>query len=271
MFYLHNGYFQDAIYSSYLILQKDTSNIKYLEIIIAKSLTGLSKFRNSKDDEIYSEKARFEKYEGEQQQLYFLLWAMNDVELNVMALDYTFGLHLKYPDDKEIMPFCEALVNDLVFYHFNDAHDFYEDKTISKNSMHVLANLANPKIKVVISETSTRKTRKTTTAKNKRASTEKIRADKSKKHLLYAYYDYWENKEFRELWNNAVEERDLREANTKEMKKAGKIVTNKGDTRDYFYGEKMGIEKVVVVNPFYKRLDLRKNGGVEYISSEEGR
>ncbi|MFI5172777.1 MAG: M48 family metallopeptidase [Chitinophagales bacterium] len=269
MFYLHNEFFQDAIYSSFIILQKDTSHNKYLEKIIAKSLTGLSKFRNSKEDEVYAEKARFETYEGQQQQLYFMLWAMNDVELNVMALDYTFGLHLKYPDDKEIMPLCEALVNDLVFYHFNDAHDFYETETIPRDSLYELAAIANPKIKVVINEKSTRKTRKTTTAKNKRASTEKIRADKSKKHLLYAYYDYWENKEFRKLWNDAVTERDEREANIKELKKAGVKYTNKGDTRDYFYGEKMGIERVVVVNPFYKRIDLRK-GGIEYISSEEG-
>ena len=127
-------------YSSYLILQKEPGN-KYLEKIIAKSLTGLTKFRNSKDDEVYAEKARFETYEGEQQQLYFLLWAMNDVELNVMSLNYAFNLHLKYPEDKEILPICESLVNDLVFYHFNDEHDFYEDKTISKDSLYALSDI----------------------------------------------------------------------------------------------------------------------------------
>ncbi|MBK7037959.1 MAG: hypothetical protein IPH42_16885 [Bacteroidetes bacterium] len=105
MFYLHNNYFQDAIYSSYLILQKEPGN-KYLEKIIAKSLTGLTKFRNSKDDEVYAEKARFETYEGEQQQLYFLLWAMNDVELNVMSLNYAFNLHLKYPRIKKYYQFA---------------------------------------------------------------------------------------------------------------------------------------------------------------------
>ena len=269
MFYLHNNFFQDAIYSSYLILQKEPGN-KYLEKIIAKSLTGLTKFRNSKDDEVYAEKARFETYEGEQQQLYFLLWAMNDVELNVMSLNYAFNLHLKYPEDKEILPICESLVNDLVFYHFNDEHDFYEDKTVSRDSLYALSDIANPKIKVVISEKSTKKSRKTATVRSKRASTEKIRADKYKKPLLYAYYDYWENKDFRKLWNDAVAERDEREANAKAYKKAGIKYVNKGDTRDYFYGSKLGIDRVVVVNPFYRRLDLRKNGGVEYVSSEEG-
>ncbi len=269
MFYLHNNYFQDAIYASYLILQKDTSS-KYFEKIIAKSLTGLTKFRNSTEDEVYAEKARFETYEGEQQQLYFLLWAMNDVELNVMALNYSFNLHLKYPEDQEIMPICKSLVNDLVFYHFNDAHDFYEDKTISRDSLYTLSDNANPKLKVVISEKSTKKTRKTTTVRAKRASTEKIRADKYKKPLLYAYYDYWKNPDFRKLWNTAVDERDLREQNAKDYRKAGIKYTNKGDTRDYFNGHKLGIDKVVVVDPFYKRIDLRKNGGVEYVSGEEG-
>ena len=195
---------------------------------------------------------------------------MNDVELNVMSLNYAFNFHLKYPEDKEILPICESLVNDLVFYHFNDEHDFYEDKTISKDSLYALSDIANPKIKVVISEKSTKKSRKTATVRSKRATTEKIRADKYKKPLLYAYYDYWENKEFRKLWNDAVAARDEREANAKAYKKAGIKYVNKGDTRDYFYASKLGIDKVVVVNPFYRRIDLRKNGGIEYVSGEQG-
>ncbi len=269
MYYLHNHLYQDAIYVAYLGLQKDPYNI-YLQKIIAKSLTGLSKFRNAKDDEVYAEKARFEEYEGEQQQLYYMLWAMSDVELNVMALDYTFRIHLNNPQDPEVMPLCRSLINDLVFYHFNDEEDFLMGKTISRDSLYKLADIANPKIKVAAPSSKSKKVTRKTTVKAKRSTTAKIQADKNKKHLLYVYNDYWENKEFRRMWNDAVTERDEREAEAKEYKKAGIKYTNKGDTRNYFWGEHLGITKVVVVNPFYRRIDLRKDNAIEYVSSEEG-
>ncbi|MBK7440801.1 MAG: M48 family metalloprotease [Bacteroidetes bacterium] len=269
MYYLHNHLYQDAIYVAYLGLQKDPYNI-YLQKIIAKSLTGLSKFRNAKDDEVYAEKARFEEYEGEQQQLYYMLWAMSDVELNVLALDYTFRIHLNNPQDPEVMPLCRSLINDLVFYHFNDEEDFLMGKTIARDSLYKLADIANPKIKVAAPSSKSKKVTRKTTVKAKRSTTAKIQADKNKKHLLYAYNDYWENKEFRRMWNEAVTERDEREAEAKEYKKAGIKYTNKGDTRNYFWGDHLGITKVVVVNPFYRRIDLRKDNAIEYVSSEEG-
>lgn len=269
MFYLHNHLYQDAIYAAYLGLQKDPDNL-YLEKIIAKSLTGLSKFRNSKDDEVYAEKARFEDYEGEQQQLYFMLWAMNDVELNVMALDYTFRIHLDHPEDPEVLPLCRSLVNDLVFYHFNDEDDFLRDQTISRDSLYKLSDIANPKLKVAPPSTKTKKITRKTTVRAKRTTTEKIKSDKYKKHLLYVYNDYWEMKDFRRMWTDAVMERDLREEEAKAYKRAGIAYKNKGDTRNYFWGKKLGIDTVVVVNPFYRRIDLRKDNAIEYISSEQG-
>ncbi|HNE46104.1 MAG TPA: M48 family metallopeptidase [Chitinophagales bacterium] len=269
MFYLHNEFFQDAIYLSYLGLQKDPGN-KYLEKIIGKSLTAYSKFRNSKEDEVYAEKARFEDYEGEQQQLYYLLWAINDAELNTMALLYNFKLHLKYPEDPEIIPQCQALVNDMVFYHFNDEEDFLMGKNISTDSLYLLSDQANPKLKVAPpSSTSKVKTRKAS-VRSKRTTAAKVKIDKNKKQLLYAFNDYWENKDFRRLWNEAVVERDKREAEAKDLRKQGYKIKDTGDKRDYFFGQKLGVEKVIVVNPFYKRIDLRKENAVEYVSSEEG-
>jgi len=269
MFYLQNHLYQDAIYAAYLGLKKEPYNV-YLEKVIAKSLTGLAKFRNSKDDEVYAEKARFEQYEGEQQQLYYLLWAISDVELNVMALDYTFHAYLKSPQDKELLPLCRALINDLVFYHFNDEDDFLIGKTISHDSLYLLADIANPKIKVAPPSTTSKKITRKTTVRSKRSTAAKTQADKNKKHLLYTFNDYWENKEFRRMWNDAAAERDEREANVKAMRRAGIKYTNKGDTRDYFWGEKLGIDKVVVVNPFYRRIDMRKDNAIEYVSSEVG-
>lgn len=269
MYYLHNHFFQDAIYLSYLGLQKDPGNV-YLEKIIGKSLTAFSKFRNSKEDKAYAEKARFENYEGQQQQLYFLLWAITDVELNVMALEYNFSLFLRNPQDSDILDQCQALVNDLVFYHFNDEDDFLIGKSISRDSLYLLSDIANPKLKVTPpSKKTTVKTRKATVS-NKRTTQEKTQVDKYKKHLLYAFNDYWENKDFRNLWNTAVTARDMREQEVKELRRMGFKIKDRGDRRDYYSGKDIGAERIVVVNPFYRRIDLRKGNSIEYVSGEEG-
>ena len=269
MYYLHNQFFQDAIYLSYLGLQRnpDDANLKK---VIAKALTGYTKFRNSKEETTYAEKARFEDYEGQQQQLYFLLWAMYDVEFNVMSLLYTFQLHLDYPDDPEILPLCQTLVNDLVYYHFNDEDDFKIGETISRDSLYLLSDIANPKLKVAPpSKTSKVKTRKAS-VRSKRTSQEKIQKDKYKKHLLYAYNDFWDNKDFRNLWNEAVIARDEREAEAKKLHKSGFKINDLGDKRNYYINNNLDVDSIVIVNPFYTRIDLRKDNAVEYVSSEEG-
>lgn len=269
MYYLHNQFFQDAIYLSYLGLQRnpDDANLKK---VIAKALTGYTKFRNSKEETTYAEKARFEDYEGQQQQLYFLLWAMYDVEFNVMSLLYTFQLHLDYPDDPEILPLCQTLVNDLVYYHFNDEDDFKIGETISRDSLYLLSDIANPKLKVAPpSKTSKVKTRKAS-VRSKRTSQEKIQKDKYKKHLLYAYNDFWDNKDFRNLWNEAVIARDEREAEAKELRESGFKIKDLGDKRNYYINNNLDVDSIVIVNPFYTRIDLRKDNAVEYVSSEEG-
>lgn len=269
MYYLHNQFFQDAIYLSYLGLQRDPNDAQ-LKKIIAKSLTSYAKFRNSKDENTYAEKARFEDYEGQQQQLYFLLWAMHDVEFNVMALLYTFERHLENPDDPELLPLCQTLVNDLVYYHFNDEYDFKIGATIPRDSLYILSDIANPKLKVAPpSKTSKVKTRKAS-VRSKRTPQEKIQKDKYKKHLLYAYNDYWENPDFRRLWNEAVAARDEREAEAKELRESGFKIKDLGDKRNYYINNNLEVDSIVIVNPFYTRIDLRKDNAVEYVSSEEG-
>ncbi len=269
MYYLHNQLYQDAIYASYLSLLQDPDN-KYLQKIIAKSLTSLTKFRNNRDEENYAEKAPFQEYEGQQQQLYYLLWGLNDVELNVLSLVYTYRLHQKFPDDKEIMPLCKALVDDLVVYHF-DADDFFlKNDTISRDSLSKLADIGNPKIKI----TSTKRTpyKKSTTKKTvapKSATAAKPKIDKLKAHLLYAFNDYWPEQDFNQLWNDAIAEREAREQLAKKNKGSG-LKFNGAETRNYYLALHMGIDSIVAINPFYMRIDQRHGGNIEYISGEKG-
>ncbi|MEZ5014665.1 MAG: M48 family metalloprotease [Chitinophagales bacterium] len=269
MFYLHNELFQDAIYSAYLSLQKDPDNL-YLEKIIAKALTSMTKYRNSKDDEVYAEKANFKEYEGEQQSLYFMLWAMKDVEMNVMSLLYTYNLYKQHPEDKELQPLCKTLINDLVVYHFDSDVYFLKNDSISRDSLYVLSDKNNPKVDISkVRKTGFKKTttRKTTTRVTKYNPVPKI--DKTKAHLLYAFNDFWGDMAFDTLWEAAISERKEREELAKKYKDSG-FKFNGADTRNYYLGENLGVDSIVVINPFYMRIDVRKENAIEYISGEEG-
>lgn len=258
MFYLHNQYYQDAIYASYLSLQKDSNNF-YLKKIISKSLVYLAKFRNDKTEETYAEAAKFLDYEGEQEQLYYMLQNMSNAELSVLALDYTYRTHLQNPKDKELMPLCKSMVADITKYYFDDDNEFKKNSTISRDSLQAQANRnvarVDPNKPVKKKTTSTTKkviTKKTTSKK----STNKV--DETYSHLLYAFNDYWDDKEFQNLWDDQFEaNREMDDENVR-------------GSRIKYNNKNKNIDKIVVMNPFYLRVDARKENAIEYISSEEG-
>lgn len=260
MFYLHNQYYQDAIYASYLSLQKDSGNF-YLEKIISKSLVYLAKFRNDKSEETYAEAAKFHDYEGEQEQIYYMLQNMSNAELSVLALEYTYKTHLQNPKDKELIPLCKTMVEDLSEYYFEDDNEFKKNSTITRDSLQAQANR-----NVVRVDPNKTTKKKTTTSTTKKVITKKTTSKKSTNktletysHLLYAFNDYWDDKEFQNLWDDHFEEK-----RKNEEIQSGRSVRIKYNNRN------KDIDKIVVMNPFYLRVDARKENAIEYVSSEEG-
>ncbi len=260
MFYLHNQYYQDAIYASYLSLQKDSGNF-YLNKIISKSLVYLAKFRNDKSEETYAEAAKFLDYEGEQEQIYYMLQNMSNAELSVLALEYTYKTHLQNPKDKELMPLCRTMVADLSEYYFADDNEFKKNSTIARDSLQALAdkNVARVDPKKPAKKKTTSSTTKKVITKKSTTKKSTVKTDETYSHLLYAFNDYWDDKEFQNLWDDHFDEK-----RKKEDESSGRSVRVK-------YGnQNKNIDKIVVMNPFYLRVDARKENAIEYISSEEG-
>ncbi len=248
-YYLSNFLYQDAIYTSYLLLQKTNSDI-YLEKIIAKSLAYLSLFRNSSENKGYAEVADYEAYEGEQQQLYFMLAKMNNAELNTLAIIYIYKLYKKSPDDKELKDLLETLISELVSIHFKDESVFRKGDTIAEQTLIELADQENsgeqtgvkPEIYKLIHK-----------------------SYKGSSHLLYAFNSFWNDPEFAMMFSQVYSSIKSTDQETKNL-----YLLNLEAVHRQVYGTRLGIKKVVVVDPFYLRYDTRKGKGIQYITSEEG-
>lgn len=115
---LYDENFPEAIYTSFLNLQKNPNDLE-LQKVIGKSLYMAAKYKNAS----YEFDVDYSDIEGESQQLYYLISKMKKKDLTILALKYNFNLHLKNEKDKEL----EILTNDLFLEfasHFEDLEDF---------------------------------------------------------------------------------------------------------------------------------------------------
>lgn len=240
--------FPEAIYTSHLLLQKYPEDLE-LKKIIAKALYMESKYRNNVEVEvkkytftISGEESSIEKItnniEGASQQVYSLLILMNRKDLTLLALKYNWKTYQANPEDKEMKMFMEDAFVEFAG-HFDNI-----DSTFSS-----LPNLNQP-IEIQEDADST--------------------ATKKEYFWRYAFVDELKNEEFKKYYEKGLKHLKDREKNEEFYKSAkGRQKLNDRKKRENKKGKSLGIDKVVVVNPFYLSIDSRKNKGVQYIRSEE--
>ncbi len=104
---VRNEEYGDAIYNAYALLNQYPDN-KYLQLNIAKSLYGLTKYKN--EDKYFQVAESYEKSEGESQQVHFFLKQLNRKQLNTLSINYIQSIKKEYPD----VVFLDKLETDLV-------------------------------------------------------------------------------------------------------------------------------------------------------------
>lgn len=250
--YLQNDLLAEAIYSSYLLLQKHPEN-KYLQKCITKALYLNAKYQLSPD---YTFKYDYEDIEGELSALYHLLSYVDKKGAAVLALRYSFGVLEKFPNDKEIEYIVHDLFTELSKKH-KDSSIFYDD---AEKTDPPTSQIDTSENLLVVSKY------------------EKIKQEKGGvgvggyEYWRYAFVDYLQNEKFKEGYEAGLAElkrqEDIRDYNKsregyRALKKERKLEERKGHA--------LGIDKVVLVNPTYLQLDVRKNKeGVRYIKTEIG-
>lgn len=112
LFTLFHAY-EEALYNSYVLLKKYPNNL-FLKKNIAYCIAAMGVYEN--EDQFGKVHTAYDKIEGGQQQLYYLLGRIDSVngDLKVVALAYVLKLLSEYPDDADLKNLYERiLINNL--------------------------------------------------------------------------------------------------------------------------------------------------------------
>jgi beta-barrel assembly-enhancing protease len=252
MLFLQDGRLSDAIYTAWLVKQSHPESA-YPEKVIAKALYLNAKYQN--DTDFKYRETPYEDVEGESQQVYFLINKMPAKEASVMALRYAWSLKEKYPDDSEL----PGLVKDLFVElpgHFPDLFPFAADPP----------ELAEEEEAPAVSEGET-------LSKYDRIRQQQQEQGDPDNYWKFAFLGYFDDPSFEQgfkdgadLYNKRKKEEEYystREGRKEWLKHRRSVRKN---------GVALDIDKVVMINPHYLRVEGRANRGSEVflVASETG-
>lgn len=283
--YLKNREYEAALYNSYLLLKKDTGS-KYLKTSVLKSLYGLAKYANiERFDEIHLNP---EKIQGKSHQVYNLFEKLSSKEINAIALNYAWRLNKQYPGDEEIEALTHDLFADLALYHFPVKTFFYSTPKQTQETEQV--NADEPDLKADTTEEDSievTEVKLKESAKKKAIKANKKRGNKLKKrkkknrtkdkvdeanpdyYLKYAFVEQMQDTIFLAMYDDKVKEKKVVVAEKRKQKRFSyKEAQRRLAEENRKKGYALGIDKLVIVNPFYLKLDESKKKSPQRIASE---
>lgn len=131
---VRNEEYGDAIYNAYALLKQYPDN-EYLELCIAKSMYGLTKYKN--EEKYFYVAEPYEKAEGQSQQVHYFLKQMNRKQLNVLAIKYLRRMKKIYPSAEFLDKLETDLINEMIikngidFEMFKDADKFKNEERLN--------------------------------------------------------------------------------------------------------------------------------------------
>jgi beta-barrel assembly-enhancing protease len=245
--YILNRKYEQAIYHAYLLLKKDPES-SYLKTIIGEALYGLSKYYNhGKYSEVH---IPFSDVEGKSQQVFHLFEKMDKAELNVLAVQYLWNLRKLYPNNEEVDLMLKDSFKEMVNLHYAKANMFSSTK---KGALVQNQNII---------EDSTSKY-----AKIKRSQEAGEESDKD--FIKYSMVSFMNDKDFMAMYKDLSKEKEAEDNKSLDEKKTRLAKEQEENGIQKRKGYALGLEKVVFVNPYYKRIDERKKNQVRYQVSEQ--
>lgn len=237
--YLESGRLSDAIYAAFLLKSSYPGN-KYLDKVIAKALYRLVKYKN--DIQFVYQEKKHDEVEGESQRLYYLVYNIPAKDATVMALRYVWSIYRTYPDDPELA----SLIDDLFLEfsrHFTALSAFYS------SPVQVVPDTAN------VEEPDPAQPSKY----------DKIRRQKKARASLGEYWRSalidcvadssfiasFEKNRDEYLRRKEKDEYFATREGKRELARLGKKVRRRG--------LELGIPRIVLVNPYFVRLNARKD------------
>jgi Zn-dependent protease with chaperone function len=254
--YLAGLQYEKAIYHAYLLLQEAPGN-PYLEKIVAKSLYGLSHYATADAlDKVHND---YEEVEGQSQQVYHLMHKLKPKELTAVALKYAWNLKQKHPADGELVTLSDSLLRTLVFKHCENKLDFATQLPAG--------NPSNLPVALVSTDTTA------AARENKYAKLEQVSSEAQ--FIRYALVENFTDKDFAEAFDKYWGEKEAASRKPKETKKQERArlrqqrqLKAQEAKRIRKKGAAVGIDKIVMVNPWFARVDQRKKTPVQHVASE---
>ncbi len=257
-----------AIYNAFL-LSKQYPNNRFLKYSIAKALYGMTSYQaHDQFDDISTDP---ETVQGESQALHHVLAKISADQLQVIALEYMLELRKKYPNDKLFEQMKNDLFEGLIIHRELGLADFY-DKTLEE----ARSELKSQIIDTVETKPKNKRLSKYDKIKRKKKLQKRARgtALNNDNFHLYAFSDNMKNEEFLDDFNYWEE---VKSDNKKEQKKLGEMSEKKKQQYEYKQENRtkkgqyrLGLNKLIVLDPMYIRFDQRKNSS-KLIHSEARR
>ena len=252
-YYLLSQDYGRCIYHSYSLLQDFPDN-HYLLTNITNSLYGLSRFKNSTVLSYVLDLP--DDMPGESQQVYYFLRQLTKKELSVTALVWTRKMIQKFPEDEHFKLLLQDLTNDLASVHKLTPGDFelnpYEpplpDSLPAKPDTILLDSL--PKEEVI-------------------TPTDPVDDTYEDVFIDYALIDALADSTFLSSFENSVisYRRKKNVENFMKRKERHERVRNRRLERRH--GKALGIDSLVLVDPFYRSIDVRKKDNLKVKRSEK--
>ncbi|MEZ5013682.1 MAG: M48 family metallopeptidase [Chitinophagales bacterium] len=248
--YLNDIEYELALYQSFL-LQKDFPGNTFLKNVEARALYGFARYKD--EGALPDWHTYYKKAEGESQQVYHLFYSMNKMELDILALRNAWLAHLQDTDNVYIMHICEQLGSALISKHdLNVSLLFSAGETLDKMFAEPDTLAADS---TAVSEEGKEDNSKTSKyEKIKKGSGKETKTEEKNKKPQYwqaAYADFMQDPAFVSLFK-PEEEQEIRQV-------VKKNVLEK---------DAQPIEKMVVVDPLYVKVDQTKSTPIQYEAAE---
>lgn len=280
---LQDGNYADAVYTAYLILEDFPDDFE-VQKVIGKALYMEAKYKNLSRFEnkptYGTKRSESRTIKGQSQRVYHLLSRMSHEEMNTFAVRYNWMLLKAHPEDEEL----QLLVEDLFLEFakaFDDLTDFSdttipEEERAKMNEQKGISAAENSAEETpFLEETAIEELEEKELSKlgkiEANQQNQKTEERKERKHYwIYAFTDFLNEEDFRAAFAKGLEAKKERDKDEEFYEsREGEDDILQREKKIARHGHQLGIDKVVVVNPFYLSLDERKKGVVQFVRSEE--
>lgn len=251
--YLNERNYEYAFYTSYLLSQDDPSN-PVLQKNMAKALYGISVYKTAR---AYNSDTHvsYRRTEGSVQQIYYMAERIPAKDFSILALTKIWPVYKQNMEDKTLEKMCDELMYDILKEHRVKLKDFKTAHLAGADTVKLDQSLQASDTMSVAEETKPGDNK--STKKNKKAAP----VVKEAKTGENAYWKF----AFVELLRDSLfySKMQQREKDPAPEELAGKRSYNR--KKDEFA---LGINKAVVVEPVYIKVNERSKVPVSYLESE---